>query len=74
MGVGGQARDDMLGQVVQLVGPLIGRAASTQDAMTSRPILRTSRGYCRPFGATVCSFNSSLSAPGASSRGPGSTV
>src|SRR4051794_13933404 len=43
----------MLGQVVQLVGPLIGRAAATQDAAQAAAALRTSRGYARPFGATV---------------------
>src|SRR3954447_14086664 len=44
----------MLGQVVQLVGPLIGRAASTPDASArTAAALITSRGYARPFGATV---------------------
>src|SRR5262245_20104287 len=42
----------MLGQVVQLVGPLLGRASSAQ-VPTTRTALKTSRGYCRPFGATV---------------------
>jgi glycogen operon protein len=42
----------MLGQVVPLAVPLPGRA-TTESAGVAQPILTTSRGFCRPFGATA---------------------
>jgi glycogen operon protein len=43
----------MLGQVVPLARPLLGRAVTTEAGSSARPGLLATRGQCRPFGATV---------------------
>jgi glycogen operon protein len=43
----------MLGQVVPLARPLVGRAITTEAGSSARPGLLATRGQPRPFGATV---------------------